>query len=138
MGAPQRAEKESRPIHDTGVREKADVQFSVEYRCLRRDLESTAKRSSVGHRYHQHAARPGAADAARRDLYAGIAEELAQGRVYVYRVALQVFDCVAGLEDRRVESESAAIEKVVTVGEAKVDLDRVARGGECGDLLRRE
>src|SRR5256885_17074801 len=124
MGAVQRAEKDPRPIHDTGVREKADVQFSVEHRRVRRDLESTAKRSPVGHRHHQHAAGSGAADAARRDLYARIPEELTHGRIYVYRVALEVFDCVAGLENRGVESESAAIEKVMPVGEAKIDRDR--------------
>src|SRR3954469_10506653 len=126
MGAAQCAEKEPRPVNDTGVREKADVQFSVEYRCVRRDLESPAKRPPVGHRHHQHAAGLGAADTARRDLDAGIAKELTQGCIYVYRVALEVFDGVAGLENRCVEPEPAAIEKVVAVGEAEVDRDRIA------------
>lgn len=103
-----------------------------------RDPEGTAKRSPIGDRYHQHTARVCATDTSRRHLNAGVPEKLAEGRVYIDGVTLQEFDGVAGLENRRVEPEPAAVEEVVTVGEAQVDGDRSGVGGEAGDLMGRQ
>src|SRR5689334_2554404 len=65
-----------------------------------------------------------------------VTEELLERRVDVDGVAFEERDAIAGVEDRRVEAEAAAIEKVSPVDRANVDSARSHTRNELSDLLR--
>src|SRR5690242_3923052 len=63
-----------------------------------------------------------------------VTEELLERRVDVDGVAFEERDAIAGVEDRRVEAEAAAIEEVSPVDRADVDERCVRAAGKFSNL----
>src|SRR6266566_3804652 len=136
MGAAHSADKEPNAFHHIAVAKEADVEPAVDYGSTWSNLESAAKRASVGDGDHEHSPAPHALHAVSRDFNSAVSEELAQGRVDVNRVSLEKADAIARLEDRGIKSKSAAVQEVVAVSNAHINSRRLSAHDETGDLIR--
>src|SRR6266403_2021939 len=126
MGAAHSGDKEPNAFHHIAVAKEAGVEPAVDYGSTWSNLESAAKRASVGDGDHEHSPAPHAGHAVGRDLNSAVLEELTKRGVDVDRISLEKAAAIARLEDRSIKPTSAAIQELVTVSNTHINSRRLS------------